>query len=259
MDPGVQVILLSLLLTVVLAMSIFRIVPEYQRLAVFRRRRDGGMPTMPTHVRGPGFTFVIPFLETACTADLRGRTVNLPQQSVMTRDSVACRVSCMYVFRILDPKHAWGHPQGWINQRLQPILFNAIGRSSLDQLISGRESVSEIICKEFQAVIGQSISIESLQIDDVQLPDELKTAFACEALAERERRAKIIAAEGEQQAAEKLAKAAEMMSRAPESFRLRELDAVQDVAVEQNCMLIMPFPIELSDPYQAEKGEEGTA
>jgi regulator of protease activity HflC (stomatin/prohibitin superfamily) len=240
---GIVGIVLVVLLVVAVRMGL-RLVQEYERGVVFRlgRVRPG--------VKGPGLIVLIPFVDRMVKVNLQVVTLSVPSQEGITRDNVTLRVDAVVYFRVLDPIKAIVNVQNYLfatSQVAQTSLRSVIGQSDLDELLSARERINaqlrEIIDQLTESPWG--IKIDLVELKDVQLPESMKRSMSRQAEAERERRARIISAEGELQASQKLSEAAVAMSVNPASMQLRLLQTVVEVAAEKNSTLVMPFPVEL--------------
>lgn len=223
----------------------FRIVNEYERGVVFRLGRV-------TDARGPGWFFIIPGLERMSVVDLRTITLDVPPQDCITRDNVTVRVNAVVYYRVLDPVNATiqikNYNQGTI-QIAQTTLRSVVGQAELDELLSERERINE----QLQNVIDQEtdpwgVKVSIVEIKDVELPAVMQRVMARQAEADRERRAKVIHAEGELQAAVQLAEAARTMAADPMSLQLRYLQTLSEIAAEHNSTIIFPLPIDLVGP-----------
>jgi regulator of protease activity HflC (stomatin/prohibitin superfamily) len=237
----------------------FKVIRQYEQGIVFRwgKVRSG--------VRQPGLTWVNPFIDRLAKVNLQTVVSGVPGQEAITRDNVTLRVDAVVFFRVIDPTKAIVNVQNYVeavSQVAQTSLRSVIGRSELDQLLSERERVNA----ELKAVIDEptegpwGVRIERVEVKDVSLPDSTKRSMSRQAEAERERRARIIAADGEFQASRKLSEAAVAMSATPSALQLRLLQTVVEVAAEKNSTLVMPFPVELLRffdrlPGQTSQGE----
>lgn len=235
------VILLLLLVTVI---SSVRIVQQYERAVVFRLGR-----VLPGS-RGPGLTVVIPYVDRVVKVNMQIITMSVPGQDGITKDNVSVRVDAVVYFRVVDPVKAVVNVQNYmfaVSQVAQTSLRAVIGRSDMDELLSDRDRINA----ELQRIIDEptegpwGVKIERVEIKDVALPESMKRSMSRQAEAERERRARVIAADGEFQASKKLAQAASAMAADPAALQLRLLQTVVDVSAEKNSTLIMPFPVEL--------------
>jgi regulator of protease activity HflC (stomatin/prohibitin superfamily) len=229
-----------------------RIVPEYQRLVVFRLGRLWGS-------KGPGICIVIPWIDRTLRVDLRVVTLDVPVQEVITRDNVPIKVNAVIYFRVLDPSKSMVEVEDYImatSQLSQTTLRSVIGRSELDDVLSARDKINI----ELQQIIDErtdpwGIKVSAVELKELELPEGMKRAMARQAEAERERRAKIIAAEGELQAAEKLTQAAETMDRSPITLQLRYLQTLKEISVDKNSTTIFPIPIDLIKPFMKKFSE----
>jgi regulator of protease activity HflC (stomatin/prohibitin superfamily) len=219
-----------------------RIVQEYERGVIFRLGRLSG-------AKGPGLFFIIPFIDKMQKVDLRVITLDVPSQEAITKDNVTVRVDAVVYYRVLNPSSAIVNVEDYRRatwQIAQTSLRNVIGQSELDQLLSDREAINI----KLQQIIDEAtepwgIKVSVVEVKDVGLPDNMKRAMAKQAEAERERRAKIIHAEGEAQAAERLAQAADVMAGSPGAIQLRYLQTLSEISVEQNSTIIFPVPVDM--------------
>lgn len=224
----------------------FRIVPEYRRLVVFRLGRLIGN-------RGPGLVFVIPFVDRVVTTDLRTLTLDVPVQEVITKDNVPIKVNAVVYFRVLDPSNSITEVENYVlatSLLAQTTLRSVIGSAELDEVLSSREKINE----ELQIIIDErtddwGIKVSAVEVKELELPDGMKRAMARQAEAERERRAKIIAAEGELQAAQKLSEAAKQMEKSNITLQLRYLQTVREISNERNTTTFFPVPIDIFSPF----------
>jgi len=222
--------------------SAIKIVREYERGVIFRLGRLVG-------ARGPGLFFIIPFVDRMVKVDLRVITMDVPPQEVITKDNVTVSVNAVIYFRVVDPEASVVKVLDFIratSQIAQTTLRNVLGQSELDELLSAREKLNQIL----QKIIDEhtdpwGVKVSTVEIKEVELADTMKRMMAAQAEAERERRAKIIHADGEFQAAEKLAKAGGIMAREPVTLQLRYLQTLTEIASERNSTLIFPLPIDL--------------
>jgi regulator of protease activity HflC (stomatin/prohibitin superfamily) len=220
-----------------------RVVQEYERGVIFRLGRVLGRP------KGPGLFLLIPFVDRMKIVDLRTITLDVPSQEAISKDNVTVRVNAVVYFNVVNPNDAIIRVEDYqraTSQMAQTSLRNVIGQSSLDQLLSDRESINNqlrLIIDEATEPWGVKVTI--VEIKDVELNTQMIRAMAREAEAERERRAKVIHAEGEMQASEMLADAARAISREPGAMTLRYLQTLVEIGVEQNTTTIFPIPVEL--------------
>ncbi|MEA2186330.1 MAG: hypothetical protein QOK16_1341 [Solirubrobacteraceae bacterium] len=234
------------------ALTSIRILREYERAVVFRLGR-----LLP--VRGPGLAVLIPLVDRMVRVDLRTITLTIPPQEVITRDNVPARVAAVCYFRIVDPAAAVTEIEAFApatSQIAQTTLRSVLGRADLDQLIAERERLNE----DLQKIIDEQtkpwgIKVSTVEIKDVEIPEVMQRAMARQAEAERERRAKIINAEGEFQAAEKLADAAKIIGREPSALHLRYLQTLLEIGADQNSTIVFPLPLDLLKPFLEQAGD----
>jgi len=249
-------ILIPIVIVLIFLASAIRIVQEYEKGVIFRLGRIVG-------AKGPGLFFVIPIIDRMVKANLQTVTLDVPPQDIITRDNVTVRVNAVCYFRVFDAVRAVVEVQNYLyatSQISQTTLRAVLSKVDLDQILTERDQLNI----DLQQIIDDvsdpwGVKVERVEIKDVDLPNEMQRAMAKQAEAERERRAKIINAEGEFQASERLAQAAAVISRHPIAYQLRYLQTVTDVASEKNSTLVLPIPIELLKPFQAAFGEDATA
>jgi len=235
----IGVIVLAALILITMTI---KIVPEYQRGVIFRLGRLIG-------AKGPGLFLIIPFADRMVKVDLRVITMDVPSQEVITKDNVTVRVNAVVFLRVVDPESAVVKVLDHIratSQISQTTLRNVLGQSELDELLSQREKLNETL----QRIIDEQtdpwgIKVSAVEIKEVELDETMKRSMAAQAEAERDRRAKIIHAEGELQASEKLAQAGTVMAKEPVTLQLRYLQTLTEIASERNSTLIFPLPIDL--------------
>ena len=233
------------LLLIVLPQMI-RILREYERGVIFRLGKLLGS-------KGPGLIILIPFVDRMIKIDLRVVTIDVERQEIITRDNVPVTVDAVIFYRVIDPQSAIIKVENFNRATglfAQTTLRSVLGQSDLDTLLAERENIN----KEIQAILDRQtdpwgIKVVSVEVRDVVLPDTMKRAMAKQAETERERRAKIINAQGEFQAAEKLVEAGHMMSAQPISLQLRYLQTINEIANESNTATIVPLPIDLLKPF----------
>ncbi len=232
----------ALVIAAVILISGIKILREYQRAVIFRL----GRMVAP---RGPGITYVIPLVEKMVRVDLRTLTMEVPPQDVITRDNVSVKVSAVLYFRVLDPNRAIREVENYLfatSQLAQVTLRSVCGQALLDELLAEREKlnsrIQEIIDSQTEPWGIKVVLVEVKQID---LPQEMQRAMAKQAEAERERRAKVIHADGEFQAAQKLAEAAAVIAEQPNAMHLRFLQSLVQVAAEKNHTVVLPMPVDL--------------
>jgi regulator of protease activity HflC (stomatin/prohibitin superfamily) len=230
-----------ILVVLVLASSAIKIVQEYERGVIFRLGRLVGP-------RGPGLFFIIPIVDRMVKVDLRVVTLDIPAQEAITKDNVTVKVNAVAYFRVMDPSKAIVAVEDYRRatwQIAQTSLRSVLGQSDLDELLIHRDEINQ----KLQRIIDEQtepwgIKVSIVEVKDVELPDSLKRAMARQAEAEREKRAKIIHAEGEFVASEQLKNAAEVISREPAAIQLRYLQTLTEIAVEKNSTIIFPVPLE---------------
>ncbi len=252
MGSIVPIIILAIFVLIILASSV-RVVNEYERGVVFRLGRYVG-------VRGPGLVLLIPFIERMVKVELRVVTMDVPQQECITMDTVTVKVDAVVYFRVMKPESAILNVEQYIRATsllCQTTLRNVVGQSELEELLAHREKINE----KLQSIIDVStepwgIKVSLVEVRDVQLPDNMQKIMAAQAEAERGRRAKIIAAEGEAQAAEKLAEAARIISSQPAAMQLRYLQTLVTIASERTNTVVFPLPIDLIMPMLNKLGSE---
>ncbi len=224
-----------------------RVVKEYERGVIFRLGRLVG-------ARGPGLFFVIPIIESMVKVDLRTITYDVPTQEVITKDNVTVRVNAVVYYRVVDPEKAVTEVRDFMYataQIAQTTLRSVIGQAELDELLSEREKLNA----RLQQIIDEAtnpwgVKVTAVEIKDVELPEEMKRIMAMQAEAERERRAKIIRADGEYQAAQKLLEAAQILEQSKGAMMLRILQTLNEVAAEQANTLVFPIPIEILEYFK---------
>ena len=236
----VGLIIVIFFFLILLSMAI-KVVPEYERGVLFRLGRLVG-------ARGPGIFVIIPFIDRMVRVDLRVVTMDVPSQEVITKDNVTVRVNAVVFFRVVNPEDSvvkvLDHVRA-TSQIAQTTLRNVLGQSELDELLIQREKLNQML----QKIIDEhtdpwGVKVSTVEIKEVELTEEMKRSMAAQAEAERERRAKIIHAEGELQAAEKLAQAAAIIGREPATIQLRYLSTLTEIASEKASTIIFPIPIE---------------
>jgi regulator of protease activity HflC (stomatin/prohibitin superfamily) len=220
-----------------------RVVKQFERGVVFRFGR------LQTAVRGPGLTLLMPIADRLEKVNMQIVTMPVPAQDGITRDNVTVRVDAVIYFNVADPVHVVVDVQDYVSaiaQVAQTSLRSIIGKSDLDDLLCNREGLNKGLELMIDSpALGWGIHIDRVEIKDVVLPDSMKRSIARQAEAERERRARVITADGELQASQKLAQAAETMAAHPAALQLRLLETVVEVAAEKNSTLVLPFPVEL--------------
>ena len=243
LTPTIITILVSVVILIVFLVSAIRILPEYERGVVFRLGR-----LRPTDY-GPGLFLLIPIVDRMIRVSLRTVVHDVPPQDVITKDNVSLKVNAVVYFRVMNPRSAVVEVENYhyaTSQLAQTTLRSVLGQVELDELLSGREKINH----RLQSILDQQtdpwgIKISAVEVKHVDLPPEMQRVMAKQAEAEREKRAKIIHAHGEQQAAESLALAAKELGKEPSSMQLRYLQTLTEIASERNSTLIFPLPVEL--------------
>jgi regulator of protease activity HflC (stomatin/prohibitin superfamily) len=231
-----------ILFALIALLSAIKIVQEYERGVVFRLGRIAG-------VRGPGLILLIPFIERMVKVDLRTVTMDIPAQEVITRDNVTVLVNAVAYFRVMDPQASVVNVADFIratSQIAQTTLRSILGQSALDDLLSERDKINQqlqIIIDEQTEPWGVKVSV--VEVKDVELPQSMQRAMARQAEAEREKRAKIIHAEGEFQASQQLSAAAAVIHQNPIAIQLRYLQTLTEIGTEKNTTIVFPLPVDL--------------
>lgn len=242
-------LIVVLVVVAVILISSVKILYEYERGVIFRLGRIVG-------ARGPGFIVVIPFLERMVRVSLRLVTMDVPPQDVITRDNVSVKVNAVVYFRVIEPVKAILQVENFLyatSQLAQTTLRSILGQVELDELLAEREKLNvklqEVLDKQTDA---WGIKVTMVEVKYVDLPQEMQRAMAKQAEAERERRAKVISAEGEFQASTKLSEASEILAKNPMSLQLRFLQTMNDISTEKGSTIILPIPIDMLRPFLRE-------
>lgn len=238
---------------VVILVAAIKIVPEYERGVIFRLGRVQG-------AKGPGLFFIIPIIDRMVKVDLRTITLDVPSQDAIAADNVTVRVNAVVYFRVIDPVAAVVQIEDYQRatwQIAQTSLRNVIGQSEIDQMLQERERIND----RLQRIIDEAtepwgVKVSIVEIKDVELDSTMVRAMARQAEAERERRARVIRAEGELQAANQLAEAARLMQKEPAAITLRYLQTLLDIGVENNTTTIFPVPLEMLDVFLGTNNKE---
>jgi len=247
MGPALIAILVPAILLIIVVISAIRILPEYERGVVFRLGR------LRPFDYGPGLFLLIPIVDRMARISLRTVVHDVPPQDVITQDNVSLKVNAVVYFRVMNPRSAVVEVENYhyaTSQLAQTTLRSVLGQVELDELLSERDKINH----QLQEILDKQtdpwgIKIASVEVKHVDLPPEMQRAMAKQAEAEREKRAKIIHAAGEQAAAEKLAQAAAELARSPTSMQLRYLQTLTEIASERNSTLIFPLPVELLSSF----------
>jgi regulator of protease activity HflC (stomatin/prohibitin superfamily) len=248
----IWIAVIVVILLILLPMSI-KVVAEYERGVIFRLGRLVG-------AKGPGLFLIIPFIDRMVKVDLRVVTMDVPAQEVISKDNVTVRVNAVVFFRVVDPEASVVKVLDHIratSQISQTTLRNVLGQSELDELLAQREKLNQML----QKIIDEhtdpwGVKVSAVEIKDVELAEEMKRSMAAQAEAERLRRAKIINAEGELQASEKLTQAAAVIGREPSAIQLRYLATLTEIATEKNSTIVFPLPIDLFKAFTTGKQEK---
>ena len=242
MNLALPLLIALLILLLIILGAIVRVVREYERGVVFRLGRLVGP-------RGPGLILLVPFIERMQRIDLRTVTLDIPSQEVITRDNVTVRVNAVAYFRVVDPNAAIVNVTDYnraTSQIAQTTLRSVLGQSSLDDLLSERETINE----RLQQIIDEQtepwgVKVSIVEVKDIELPQSMQRAMAQQAEAEREKRAKIIRAEGEFQASQQLSNAAAVIAENPIALQLRYLQTVSEIGTDNSTSIVFPIPIDM--------------
>ncbi|CAN5232037.1 SPFH domain-containing protein [soil metagenome] len=240
---GLVGVALAAVVLITILRSAIRILPEYERGVIFRLGRVTGPP------KGPGLIFLIPLVDRLLRVSLRTVTMDIPPQDIITRDNVTVRVNAVTYFRVIDPQRAILEIEDYrfaTSQIAQTTLRSNIGQATLDELLTNRDEINQTLQQTIDALTDPwGVKVALVEFKDGELPDSMRRAMDRQAEAERERRAKVIHALGEKEAAETLADAAGLLEAHPAGIQLRMLQTMTEVAAEQNSTLIFPLPMEL--------------
>jgi regulator of protease activity HflC (stomatin/prohibitin superfamily) len=249
MESIIPIAIVAFIVIIIIAAAV-KIVAEYERGVIFRLGRLIG-------AKGPGLFLIIPFIDRMVKVDLRIVTMDVPAQDVITKDTVTVRVNAVVYFRVVDPEASVVKVLDHIratSQISQTTLRNVLGQSELDEILMEREKLNQTL----QGIIDEhtdpwGVKVSTVEIKDVELPETMRRSMAAQAEAERERRAKVIHADGEFQASEKLAQAADVIAKEPVTLQLRYLQTLTEIATERNSTLIFPIPIDLINMFMKDK------
>jgi regulator of protease activity HflC (stomatin/prohibitin superfamily) len=255
-DGPVIGLLIALAIVVFIVISAIRIVDEYERGVIFRLGRVMG-------AKGPGLFFIVPIIDKMVKVNLQTVTMDIPPQDVITKDNVTIRVNAVAYFNVTDPVNAVINIQNYLygtSQVAQTTLRSILGQVELDEILVNRDEIND----RLQAIIDEltnpwGVKVTLVEVKDVELPEAMRRAMARQAEAERDRRAKVIHAEGEFEAAKRLSEAAEVMAAESGAMQLRLLQTLADVTAEKNSTLIFPVPIELLKFAENLTGDERPA
>jgi regulator of protease activity HflC (stomatin/prohibitin superfamily) len=246
-------IIFGVVILLIILISAIKILREYERGVIFRFGRLRG-------TKGPGIFLIIPFVDKMIKVDLRTVTMDVPPQDVITKDNVPVKVNAVIYFRVMDPAKSVVKIERYMvatSQIAQTTLRSILGQAELDDLLSRRDKINQ----ELQKIIAEQtdpwgIKVSVVEVKDVELPQSIQRAFARQAEAERERRAKIINAEGEFQASERLSEAARVLGKYPISVQLRFLQTLKEIATEQNSTIVFPVPVDLIQSFIDKLGKK---
>jgi regulator of protease activity HflC (stomatin/prohibitin superfamily) len=246
MNIGIFLLIALVLIVLMVLASTIKVVKEYERGVVFRLGRLVGP-------RGPGLILLVPFIERMQKIDLRTVTLDIPAQEVITRDNVTVRVNAVAYFRVIDPNAAIVAVTDYnraTSQIAQTTLRSVLGQSSLDDLLAEREKINE----QLQRIIDEQtepwgVKVGIVEVKDVELPQTMQRAMARQAEAEREKRAKVIHAEGEYQASKTLAEAAAVIDQNPVAIQLRYLQTLTEIGAEKNTTVVFPLPVDMLSAF----------
>ena len=239
-----------LVLLLVIVFLGFKVLPEYERAVIFRW---GRLARGIVGGNGPGVIIILPLIDRMIRVSMRTVTMDVPPQDVITRDNVTVKVNAVIYFRVVDPQRAIVQVEDYLyatSMMAQTTLRSVLGQSQLDDLLSKREQING----DLQRIIDQQtepwgVKVSAVEVKNVDLPQEMQRAIARQAEAERERRAKVIHAEGEFEASQRLADAADVISRNPAALQLRYLQTLVEISAEKNSTIIFPIPIDTLAPF----------
>jgi len=239
-----------LVLLLIIVFLGFKVLPEYERAVIFRW---GRLARGVVGGNGPGVIIILPLIDRMVRVSMRTVTMDVPPQDVITRDNVTVKVNAVVYFRVVDPQRAIVQVEDYLyatSMMSQTTLRSVLGQSQLDDLLSKREQINA----DLQRIIDQQtepwgVKVSAVEVKNVDLPQEMQRAIARQAEAERERRAKVIHAEGEFEASQRLADAADVISRNPAALQLRYLQTLVEIAGEKNSTTIFPIPIDILAPF----------
>ncbi|MHB1922331.1 MAG: slipin family protein [Chitinophagaceae bacterium] len=259
MEPLSILIFVLIVFAITILANSIRVLREYERAVIFRLGRilEGG-------VKGPGLVILFPIIDKMVRISLRTVVMDVPTQDVITQDNVSIKVSAVVYFRVVDPQKSVVDVENYLfatSQLSQTTLRSVLGQSELDDLLSQREKINQ----KLQQIIDDhtepwGIKVSNVEVKQIDLPQEMQRAMAKQAEAERERRSKVIAAEGEFQASQRLADAAKILGEQPSALTLRYLQTLREIATENNSTTIFPVPIDLLKPFlhmNEPKNQEG--
>jgi regulator of protease activity HflC (stomatin/prohibitin superfamily) len=254
--PGINALTVVFVFLVFLAMSAIKILKEYERGVIFRLGRLVG-------AKGPGLFWLWPIIEKMVKVDLRVITQDVPAQDVITKDNVSVKVNAVVYFRVFDPDKAIVEVEDYLyatSKLAQTTLRSVVGEAELDELLAERERINDRIAGILdEGTDPWGIKVAKVEVKDVDLPQQMQRAMARQAEAERERRAKVITAEGEFQAAGRMSEAAGIISKHPEALQLRYLQTLVEIAAENNSTTLFPIPIDFLKAFVTQSGDASPA
>ncbi|OLS24955.1 MAG: Modulator of FtsH protease HflK [Candidatus Heimdallarchaeota archaeon LC_2] len=239
----IPIIIGSAIILLLILFSGLRMVKEYERVVIFRLGRFEG-------IKGPGMFWIIPYFDKSVLVDLRTKVIDVPRQEAITKDNIPVIVNAAVFYSVSDPAKAVIKVQNFqyaVSQISQTTLRSVIGEVEMDTLLAHRDNINKKLLGLLdEASDAWGVDVSKVELKDLELPENMKRAFAKQAESERERRSRVILAEGELQAASKLAQAAELMSRTPGGITLRLLQTIQEISTENSSTVILPFPADLT-------------
>lgn len=249
-------LIIGVILVILLLTQAVRVVKEYQRVVVLRLGRFTG-------TKGPGWIWIIPFIDRPLIVDLRVVTMDVAKQETITKDNVTIMVNAVVFFRVFDPSKAVLEVEDYImatSQIAQTTLRSIVGQSDLDEVLANREKINETLTKIIdEATDPWGVKVSVVELKEIELPETMKRAMAAQAEAEREKRAKLIHAEGEFAASQRLADAGKTMASEPVSLQLRYLQTLVEISSEKNSTVVFPIPIDLISMFlQKNFGKQDT-
>jgi len=250
------VLIVVVVFALIILSNAIRILREYERGVVFRLGRLAGR----NGVRGPGLIFLIPLIDKMVKVSLRTVVLDVPPQDVITQDNVSIKVNAVIYFRVIEPQKAIVQVENFLlatSQLSQTTLRSVLGQSELDDLLSQRDKINQRLQQIIDAHTEPwGVKVSNVEVKQIDLPQEMQRAMARQAEAERERRSKVISAEGEFQASQRLADAAQILSNQPSALTLRYLQTLVEISSEHNTTTIFPIPIDILKPFMNSGNKE---
>jgi regulator of protease activity HflC (stomatin/prohibitin superfamily) len=249
MEITASVLFVLLLMFIFMVLRSVRIVKEYERGVLFRLGR-----VHPENLKGPGLRIIFPIIDHMLKVDLRTVTLDVPPQEVITKDNVTIKVNAVVYFNVMNPVDAVIKiANHWTATSLyaQTTLRNILGQHELDEILAEREKIGQALQRIIdEATDAWGVKVSAVEIKDIELPEEMRRAMARQAEAERERRAKVIAADGEFQASQKLHEAAQVLEQTSAALQLRYLQTLVEIGVEQNTTIVFPLPMDMMSAFE---------